>query len=573
VPANEWCGGDSGLVSISADGRFVVFSSLATNLVHGIDRPIGHLYAHDRETGETSLVDVRPDGSPSEGSEYPYYRASISSDGRFVAFESASPTLVTGDTNEATDIFVRDRQSGETTRVSVDSLGAQAGRSSYSPSISGDGRYVAFASDAANLVPNDTNECTDVFVHDRATRRTIRVSVDSSGAQSSYASQNAVISADGRCVAFDSFSSNLVPDDTNQIDDVFVHDLTTGRTERASVNSYGEQGTLGFDGSAEGSILPAISGDGRFVAFLGDAAHLDHYSRVVGIRGYFLHDRVTGSTTRVSVNSSGVPATPSSIYYQDRPAISADGRFVAFACRAPLVADDHHAWTSDVFVHDLRTGETTLQSRSSSGVVGNLDSFDPALSADGSVIAFASGATNLVAEDTHGFEQIFVRGRLAHDLVESFCAGDGSTATTCPCFNFGGRHRGCASSEVATGALLATTGRPSNDTLTLVASGETSTALTVFIQGSASANGGVAFGDGVLCLSGTLKRLFTRIAVGGSAFAPDVGEPSLREQSALLGDPIPPGDMRFYQAYYREPDATFCSGGGFNVTNAVLVGW
>ena len=557
--------------SLSGDGRFVAFSSDATNLVHGITGRAYHVYVRDRQAGETALVDVDADGSPTDGGSV-VSRGSISSDGRFVAFASNSATLVTGDTNGVTDVFVRDRSTGETTRVSVDSLGAQANRESYSACISGDGRFVAFSSGASNLVPGDTNGCVDVFVHDRATRRTIRVSVDSTGAQARFASTNASISADGRFVAFDSAASNLVAGDANDQRDVFVHDLTTGRTERASVNSNGGEATFGWNGYIGGSIFPAISGDGRFVAFLSDAAHLDLRYYVFGLTGYFVHDRLTGSTTRVSVSSAGIPANPISIYPIYPPAISADGRYVAFACRDGTLDNGDDNLTLDVFVHDLRTRETLLQSRSSSGVVGDGASNDPALSADGSVIVFMSGSTNLVDPPT-SMAQVFARGRLARDVIETYCYGDGTTVAICPCFNFGASRRGCASSQVAEGAKFVGTGRPSTNTVVLTASSLPSSALTVIYEGSSSDDAGVVFGDGVRCAAGTLTRLYTRTADGGSASAPGIGEPAIPDRSAQLGDPIAAGELRFYQAYYRDPDSSFCTGSGFNVTNAVLVGW
>jgi archaellum component FlaF (FlaF/FlaG flagellin family) len=150
---------------------------------------------------------------------------SISADGRYVAFDSAATNLVPGDTNGLVDVFVHDRQTGRTTRVSVDSKEIQGNNASWEPSISADGRYVAFDSAATNLVPGDTNYVVDVFVHDRQTGQTTRVSVDSNGIQANQESVGLVgISADGRYVAFDSYATNLVPGDTNDLVDVFVHD-------------------------------------------------------------------------------------------------------------------------------------------------------------------------------------------------------------------------------------------------------------------------------------------------------------------------------------------------------------
>ena len=190
--------------------------------------------------GDTTRVSVASDGA--QGNRYSY-DPSISADGRYVAFYSYASNLVSGDTNGVYDVFVHDRQSGQTTRVSVASDGAQGNNGSYyDPSISADGRYVAFDSSASNLVSGDTNGARDVFVHDRQGGGTTRVSVASDGAQGGTGSWNPSISADGRYVAFYSGASNLVSGDTNGTDDVFVHDGQTGQTTRISVASDGSQG-------------------------------------------------------------------------------------------------------------------------------------------------------------------------------------------------------------------------------------------------------------------------------------------------------------------------------------------
>jgi len=180
------------------------------------------------------------------------YEASISADGRYVAFESAASNLVSGDTNSFTDVFVRDRQSGTTKRVSVSSLGAQGNNDSNGASISADGRYVAFSSRASNLIGGDTNVTSDVFVRDRQSGTTERVSIGSGGAQANDASGPASISADGRFVAFVSDATNLVSGDTNGVTDIFVRDRVSGTTERVSIDSGGLEGD-------SGSYQPALS--------------------------------------------------------------------------------------------------------------------------------------------------------------------------------------------------------------------------------------------------------------------------------------------------------------------------
>ncbi len=357
--------GHSGSPSISADGRYVAFMSLASDLVPGDTNGDWDIFVHDRQTGATTRVSVDSSGNQATGTEARGSKQpSISADGRYVAFKSNAPDLVPGDTNEAGDIFVHDRQTGATTRVSVDSSGNQVGHS-FGPSISADGRYVVFHSSTPDLVPGDTNGGGDVFVHDRQTGATTRVSVDSSGAQATRGSWNPSISADGRYVAFDSEASNLVIGDTNYAWDVFVHDRQTGATTRVSVDSSGNQATgvatmtSIMPGGLPGSRGASISADGRYVAFSSFATNL-----VPGDTNdapdVFVHDRQTGATTRVSVDSSGTQANSIifTIYGSYSPVISADGRYVAFNSEASnLVAGDTND-VEDVFVHDY-LGEPT----------------------------------------------------------------------------------------------------------------------------------------------------------------------------------------------------------------------
>ncbi len=295
-------------------------------------------------------------------------------------------------------------QAQATARVSVGfSGGTQGNGGSFDAAISADGRFVAFGSSATNLVVNDSNARQDIFVHDRTTGQTSRVSVGfSGGTQGNGSSFRPAISADGRFVAFESDATNLVPGDSNARRDVFVHDRTTGETSRVSV---------GFSGGVQGnnhSSRPAISADGRFVAFESSATNLvpnDSNARL----DIFVHDRTTGQTSRVSVGfSGGVQGNGNSF----NPAISADGRFVAFGSSATnLVPNDSNA-SSDIFVHDRETGQTRRVSVSSGGVQGNGgSSLRPALSADGQFVAFDSSATNLVPGDSNARLDIFVRDR------------------------------------------------------------------------------------------------------------------------------------------------------------------
>ncbi len=240
--------------------------------------------------GQTERVSVASDGTQGQSDQFGFLhavRASISADGRFVAFQNSMPNLVSHEnTTWGSEILVHDRVTGTTERVSMSSAGEEADNYSFDPAISADGRFVAFQSWATNLVPGDTNDATDIYVHDRATGTTERVSVSSSGGQGDDASFATTISADGRFVAFVSSATNLIPGDSNGKWDVFVRDRVNGTTERVSVAS---DGTEGNDDSGVTEVAPSISADGRFVAFRSVATNLVS-NDVNGVADVFVHD-------------------------------------------------------------------------------------------------------------------------------------------------------------------------------------------------------------------------------------------------------------------------------------------
>ena len=258
-------GDDTSLESaLSADGRFVAFTSFAANFARRDTNGSADVFLRDLHAGYTERVSVGVDGRPSNGYSW---QPSVSADGRYVAFYSTASNLVPDDRGGRSDVFVRDRQTRQTLRASVAADGTAANGYSVQPTLSGNGRYVAFVSAASNLVPGDTNRLIDVFVKDLETGHLERVSVGSDGRQANGASYEPTLSADGRYVAFESFASNLVAGDTNRHQDAFVHDRQTGETHRVSVHSDGSQ-------AAESSWTPSLSADGRFVAFRSDAADL-----------------------------------------------------------------------------------------------------------------------------------------------------------------------------------------------------------------------------------------------------------------------------------------------------------
>lgn len=345
---------------------------------------------------------VSVDSAGNETYFFPMDHAAISADGKFVVFESQDFGLVAGDTNNVPDIFVRDRVAGTTTRVSVDSAGMEGNNSSFRPDISGDGRFVTFASYATNLVAGDTNNASDIFLHDRLTGITTRVSVDSAGVQANSGSEAAEVSADGTTIAYRSYASNLIASDTNGDWDIFAHDIASGATSLVSVSSFGVQSN-----GQSGSFPPDISATGRYVAFDCSASNL-----VIGDTNgqwdVFVHDRLTGATVRASVKSGGAESAGFSVY----PSISDDGSVVAFHSTATDLVPGDTNGSYDCFVHNLATGMTTRVSVDSAGIEGIWDSQGPTVSGDGNSVVFFSASPNLVAGDTNGVPDTYL-----HDIA------------------------------------------------------------------------------------------------------------------------------------------------------------
>jgi Tol biopolymer transport system component len=345
------------------------------------------------EAATTVRVSVATDGSPgNDVSRSP----SLDASGTLVAFSSGSSNLVPGDTNFTSDIFVHDFLTGTTERVSVASDGTQANARSREPTISACGRFVAFSSEASNLVQGDSLSVAHVFAHDRVLGTTDRISVGSDGTAANSHSGNAAISGDGRFVAFDSVATNLVPSPLSWVGHVYVHDRDTGVTERVSVASDGTEGD-------RRSRNPTISTDGRFVAFTSDARNLVD-DDANGRPDVFVHDRLSGVTERVTVLSGGAEAALGGV----GGGISGDGRYVAFQSRSPDLALQTAAF-QQVFVHDRETGTTAIVSETPNLTPATGDSYTAAISVDGRFIAFASEADDLVSSDTNQESDIFLR--------------------------------------------------------------------------------------------------------------------------------------------------------------------
>jgi Tol biopolymer transport system component len=373
--------------ALSSDGRFVAFVSLFPRLDGS---SVGVVFVRDRRSGTTERVNVARDGGDASSDE-----PAISADGRFVAFRSAAANLVARDTNGVSDIFVRDRLAGTTERVSVGSLGGQSAGDSFDPAISADGRFVAFRS-AGWLVSGKPKAAFDVYVRDRQLKLTELVSVSTAPLDRAYGSSFAPsISADGRYVAFASDAPNLVGDDRNGKRDVFVFDRVNRTTTLGSVGSGG--------GSADGaSDLPSITPDGRSVSFSSDATNLVQ-GDTNGAVDVFVHDLAFGGITRMSPDSD--------THLPSRVAISADGRFVVFRSFTSSAGAPDTGRAGDVFLRDRTTGGLRRVSVTADGGAPDGSSLEPAISSDGSLLAFSSDATNLIVGDRNGQPDVFVRQR------------------------------------------------------------------------------------------------------------------------------------------------------------------
>ena len=365
---------DDFITALSADARFVAFASFANTLVANDSDGMENIFVRDLLTGQNERLVVGGDDF------------AMSANGRYIAFGAGG------------GIFEYDRQLHTEERVDVSSTGEVANKLSLEPAINANGRYVAFISEATNLVPNSSPLYSGVFVHDRQTGITTRVSVSSSGVQGNGLSfTRPSLSADGRYVAFGSDAPNLVANDTNgTAPDVFVRDRQLGQTELVSVNSAGVQG----NGPSNSAV---ISADGSHVAFWSNATNLvandTNFSPDI-----FVHDRGTGQTERASVASDGTEANGGS----EKPAISADGRYVVFYSGASNLVTGDSNGLLDIFWHDMQTGKTERASVATNGAQANGQNLAPSISGDGLSVVFVSAARNLSGDDANNTEDVYL---------------------------------------------------------------------------------------------------------------------------------------------------------------------
>jgi Tol biopolymer transport system component len=385
--------------SLSRDGRYVAFASDAANLVEGDANDVSDVFVRDLDGDTTVRVSTASGGTEGNGGSW---EPALSADGHAVAFSSEATNLVPADDNASRDIFLKDFASDETTRVSVAPDGAQADADCFAPAVSSDGRYVVFET-AATTLTDRANELKVIVRKDLQSGETTIVSQATNGTLPDGVSYTASISGDGRYVVFTSDAANLVADDTNALSDVFLRDCLNRTTTRVSVSNTGAQG-----GGA--SSAGVISGGGTHVGFVtGNAWATDDTNGYADVYVREVTDGAPGALARANVASDGTQAD--SGLADGHLVMSDDGRWVAFESDATNLVPGYPEWDARIYLHDTLTGRTGLVSASSGGWWPDESSWDPAISGDGSRVAFESGATNLVESDGNDHADVFAASR------------------------------------------------------------------------------------------------------------------------------------------------------------------
>lgn len=381
--------------AVSDDGRYVVFSSDATNLVMNDNNGLSDVFLRDRKLETTTRISVNKDNGGDASGES--HTPSISSNGRFIAFASLAGDLVEGDSNSLLDVYVYDRVAKQLVRASVPATGNESDGGSKDPYISADGRYVAFSSSATNLVAEGAHFNVDIYVRDLFLGVTRKVSVRPGGVNTELNSWNPAISADGRHVVFTSGDGGLVAGDIEGPQDIFVRDLVTWAIERVSVSTTGVE-------SNERNGVAAINADGSVVAWWSRANNLVEGDDN-GQDDIFVRDRVADTTKRVNVSTAGTQASGGGSW---RVSITDSGDFVVFMSDADNLVENDVNGYGDIFSHDRRTGITRRHSLTPVGAGGNHYSGNPSISSNGRYIVFESPASDFVANDDNQLHDIFL---------------------------------------------------------------------------------------------------------------------------------------------------------------------
>jgi hypothetical protein len=381
--------------SISGNGNLVAFDSSADNLVPGDTNGESDVFVRDGAAGTIERVSL--DSFGVEGDDDSYGPATLSRDGRYVVFTSEATNLVPNDTNGVRDVFMRDRLGDTTVRVNVDSAGIEANDASYyNGAISADGRFVLFHSEATNLVLGDTNGEMDVFVRDTISGTTTRISITDTGGEANARSYSQALSPDGTYAAFSSEADNIIAGDANGVSDTFIIHLGTGALSYAAASVTG--------GQANGATYGLKFSNNGTTTFLSSATNLIP-NDLNGFDDVFVRDGIgVGPTAMISRAANGGQAND----YSHETSISGDGRFVAYSSSASNIVNNDTNATSDIFIHDRATETTQRVTENLMGQEGNGISLRPRLSFNGQRLVFDSDADNFVTNDTNGMKDVFI---------------------------------------------------------------------------------------------------------------------------------------------------------------------
>ncbi len=489
----------SSLGRLSADGRYIALTAPSTAFTE-IPAPFVPGFQVVRREISTGVVDIVSRSESGQIVPQQIYTAAeaISADGSVVAFSSETPDLVSGDTNQSSDVFVRDFTLGTLERVSTGPNGEQGDAGSFSASLSSDGRFVAFISGSWTFTgPNPSP--ANVFVKDRQLGTIRLASVNSAGVPANVgtppfcagwycdAPQQASISGDGRFVVFDSVATNLSPLDINGwFPDIYVHDLQTGVTELASVSQFGTSSSWGM------SRYSSISDDGRFIVFTNDGDDMvSGLPAGQALTRVYRRDRLAQITELVDVDPVGAPAPWGSA----SAAVSGDGRYVVFSSAGSLAPPFGNV-QPDLFVRDMLLGVTRRVGSPGATSMSFYDAAYPHFTADNSAIAFFSNYDALVAGDTNGVGDVFIVD-LRHNapVPQTYCS-----ATT--------NSLGCAPSITSSGVPSPATNYTFSVSATGARNQRTGALLWSFTTGQ------TPFFGGTLCLGSPLRFLPARSTQG-----------------------------------------------------------
>ena len=523
--------GDSQYPDVSSDGRWIAFTSAASNLVPGDTNGVLDAFLVDRDLTAFSRISVSSAGIQGNGhSGGPV----ISRDNRFIAFGSISTNLDPADTDVVADIYLRDLQQGTTILVSKRLGSGSSLWGTLAPSISGDGRYVAYPCGDDNVIPGDSNNAWDIFVYDRVLDTTELVSVGPGGIPADAHSFHPTLSADGRFVAFQCEANNWFPKKTPFEPGVYIRDRQLGTITPVSQIPSGLV-VRGTD--------PVLSEDGRWIAFLSNEALLAP-GHPAGLADVFVWDRKSGNLEWVSANQAG-----SSTYHSANPDLSADGRFVVWDGWADDVAVPGGLPSNQgkVFLHDRATATTSLVSQAAGGGLPDGSSLSPSISADGRVVAFWSYGSTLVPATPLYTWHVFWR---ACDVAspQTYCAARASSVGCRPTL----RASGTPSASAGSGFKLRAELLPSATVGTIA-------------YGLAGPQG-VPMANGWLCVAPPLRRLPAK-PTGGAATPSCQGTLEV-DFNAWIASGLDPalgaGQPVHAQAWVRDP-----KGAGLALTDAV----